>query len=276
MTYSLLYRGFLSSCNYSCGYCPFAKRADNRRQLLRDRQSVEHFSNWIAEQTSEQWKILFTPWGEALTRSWYRAALIRLSHLPQVLRAGAQTNLSCGVRWINECNLERLSLWTTFHPSEISASVFALKVMRLRERGVLLSVGMVAVPGLLSDVQDMRDRLPPDVYMWLNAQQPRRRPYSEDEIARYSQIDQNFQLTLRPVRSQGRPCPAGEVAFTVDGNGDMRRCHFVDAVIGNIYDAKWRSALMPRNCPNACCKCFLGTSQLLSTDVSPAIRDRLV
>ena len=139
MTYSLLYRGFLSSCNYSCGYCPFAKRMESRAQLHRDRQSVERFASWVVEQHSKQWKILFTPWGEALTRSWYRAAITRLSRLPQVQRVSAQTNLSCGVRWINNCNLERFSLWTTFHPSEVSAAAFAAKVMQLREQGVQLS-----------------------------------------------------------------------------------------------------------------------------------------
>ncbi|BBO34346.1 STM4011 family radical SAM protein [Lacipirellula parvula] len=275
MTYSLLYRGFLSSCNYSCGYCPFAKRIESRARLHRDRQSVERFANWIAEQTSDQWKILFTPWGEALTRSWYRTALTRLSHLPQVQRVSAQTNLSCGVRWINDCNLERLSLWTTFHPSEVSAVAFAAKVIELRGQGVQLSVGMVAIPGALSDVDAMRDRLPPDVNMWLNAQQPRRRPFTEDEVARFSRIDPYFPLTLRPERSLGRPCPTGEVSFTVDGDGDMRRCHFVDSVIGNIYTPNWRASLMPRVCPNASCKCFLGTSQLLSTNSASALSNRL-
>jgi len=275
MTYSLLYRGHLSSCNYSCGYCPFAKRMENRAQLHRDRQSVDRFAAWITEQSNEQWKILFTPWGEALTRAWYRVAITRLSHLPHVQRVSAQTNLSCGVRWINDCNLERLSLWTTFHPSEVSAATFASKVIQLRGQGVLLSVGMVAVPGMLNDVEAMRDRLPEDVYMWLNAQQPRRRPYTEDEVARYSQIDPNFRFTLRPERSLGRPCPTGEASFTVDGDGDMRRCHFVDDVIGNIYSPNWPTALMPRSCPNASCRCFLGTSQLLSTDLAQALRSRL-
>lgn len=275
MTYSLLYRGHLSSCNYSCGYCPFAKRMESRAQLHRDRHSVERFASWLVEQSNEQWKILFTPWGEALTRSWYRAAITRLSHLPHVQRVSAQTNLSCGVRWLNACNLDRLSLWTTFHPSEVSAAAFSAKVVALRRQGVQLSVGMVAIPGALNDVEAMRDRLPPDINMWLNAQQPRRRPFTEEEVAHFSRIDPHFRFTLRLERSLGRPCPAGEVSFTVDGDGGMRRCHFVDDVIGNIYASNWQSALMPRCCPNAFCKCFLGTSQLLSADLAPALSNRL-
>ena len=31
MNLSILYRGPLSSCNYACGYCPFAKRRASGR-----------------------------------------------------------------------------------------------------------------------------------------------------------------------------------------------------------------------------------------------------
>ena len=31
--YNILYRGPLSSCNYACDYCPFAKRAESRVEL---------------------------------------------------------------------------------------------------------------------------------------------------------------------------------------------------------------------------------------------------
>jgi len=58
----------------------------------------------------------FTPWGEALVRRWYRDAMTRLSHLPQIVRVAAQTNLSCGLDWIENCDLAKLALWTTFIP----------------------------------------------------------------------------------------------------------------------------------------------------------------
>ena len=45
---------------------------------------------------------------------------------------------------------------------------------------------------------------------------------------------------------------------SVDGSGDMRRCHFVRSVIGNIYEPNWRQALQPRACPNANCICHIG------------------
>ena len=51
---------------------------------------------------------------------------------------------------------------------------------------------------------------------------------------------------------------AGESAITIDGAGDIRRCHFVKAVIGNIYQPDWRAALRRRACPNATCGCHIG------------------
>jgi hypothetical protein len=42
----------------------------------------------------------------------------------------------------------------------------------------------------------------------------------------------------------------------------MRRCHFVDEVIGNIYKSGWQASLRPRECPNAHCQCYLGFAHL--------------
>src|SRR5260221_12310006 len=84
MDLTILYRGPLASCDYDCGYCPFAKRRDSPEQLRADRAALERFADWIARQEGDRISVLFTPWGEALTRSWYRRALVALSRLPHV------------------------------------------------------------------------------------------------------------------------------------------------------------------------------------------------
>ncbi len=43
MTLSILYRGPLSSCNYACWYCPFAKRREPRTELAADREPLAPF-----------------------------------------------------------------------------------------------------------------------------------------------------------------------------------------------------------------------------------------
>ncbi|MGE3807331.1 MAG: radical SAM protein, partial [Gemmataceae bacterium] len=79
---SILYRGPLSSCNYGCDYCPFAKRQETATELKIDRLALERFVDWVDGQGGKQIGILFTPWGEALTRRWYQRALARLTRQP--------------------------------------------------------------------------------------------------------------------------------------------------------------------------------------------------
>src|SRR4051812_1775133 len=97
MRYNILYRGPLSSCNYACSYCPFAKRTENHADLEQDRLALDRFVQWLTAQDGERFGVLFTPWGEALIRRWYQEALGVLTHLPHVERAAIQTNLSCGL-----------------------------------------------------------------------------------------------------------------------------------------------------------------------------------
>jgi len=71
-------------------------------------------------------------------------------------------------------------------------------------------------------------------------------------------IDPLFRINLTRWPSKGQPCGAGERAITVDGDGTMRRCHFIAEPIGNLYAAEWRSALVPRACTNVDCHCHIG------------------
>ena len=174
MDLSILYRGPLASCDYDCGYCPFAKRRDTPEQLRADRAALSRFTAWVDDdaQRADRISVLFTPWGEALTRSWYRQTMTELSHLPQIAKVAAQTNLSC-----------RLD--------------------------PLFPVSRFAHPAL------------------------------------------------------GRACRTGESVISVDGEGEVRRCHFVPRTepgerLGNLYDGSFRAALRPRVCPLNQCDCHIG------------------
>jgi sulfatase maturation enzyme AslB (radical SAM superfamily) len=46
MHLSILYRGPLSSCNYACEYCPFAKHVETREELLHDKACLQRFLSW--------------------------------------------------------------------------------------------------------------------------------------------------------------------------------------------------------------------------------------
>lgn len=258
MKLSVLYRGSLTSCNYACGYCPFAKRTESATRLASDRESLDRFQTWITRQTQHVWRILFTPWGEALVRAWYRESITRLTWVDQIESIAAQTNLSCGLDWIDRCRIDRLAFWATYHPGEVRRAVFVAKVLRLHERGARVSVGTVGATEAFAQIESLRRELPAAIPVWVNPQQPRPQPYTPAELDFLSSIDPLFEVTSQPQRTFGMACRTGETSFTVDGAGDIRRCHFVDDVIGNIGQDNWEQALAPRTCPNRSCRCYLG------------------
>ncbi|MCB1599804.1 MAG: STM4011 family radical SAM protein [Lysobacterales bacterium] len=273
-TLSLLYRGTLTSCNYDCGYCPFAKRAESRDSLVRDRREVERFVHWC--QTSpDTLELLFTPWGEALVRQHYRDAIVALSHASSVRAVGVQTNLSRSVDWLFKADVARVSLWCTFHPSQVRRERFLARCARLRQLGVRHSVGMVALREDIDEIIAMRRSLPAHTYLWLNAYDQREPDYySTAQIKTLVAIDPHFAFQLAPQQSLGADCRAGASALSVDGSGNVRPCHFLDTRLGNLYDGSFSAHLQARPCTRASCECYIGYA--LRTDlpfVAPLLRD---
>ncbi len=246
----ILYRGPLSSCNYACHYCPFAKAKESRESLKRDKQALSRFVEWVRGQTLEPIGILFTPWGEALIRRWYQKAIIDLSLMAHVEKVAIQTNLSCRLDWLEACDKSKVALWTTFHPSQVKRARFLGQCQALDQQGIAYSVGMVGLKEHFNDIALLRRELRPEVYLWLNASQA----YTQAEREYLKSIDPLFNAT--PHQSKGRRCQTGETVVTIDGDGDVRRCHFVKELIGNIYSGDM--TLKPRLCPNQICDCHIG------------------
>ena len=256
---SVLYRGPLSSCNYSCDYCPFAKRRETARELAADRAALEQFERWVEEQDGQLLlRVFFTPWGEALTRRWYREAIVRMSRWRHVLKVAAQTNLSASLEWIGQCDTDSVGLWCTFHPSQATLESFLQQCGRLDGIGVAYSVGIVGLRENWRQARALRARLPSGVYLWVNAFKSRGDYYSRQEAAAWERLDPLFPLNNRRHRSMGERCDTGQRVISVDGSGDVRRCHFVPARLGNLYRDSLETILAPRTCPNATCGCHIG------------------
>jgi hypothetical protein len=258
MTLSLLYRGSLSSCNYACGYCPFAKKGDDRTTLEADRHALARFVSWASTWTKDTLGIFFTPWGEALVRSWYRDAIAELSKQAHVERVAIQTNLSAPLAFLDRCDVSRVALWCTYHPTEVALERFVSRCLDVVRRRVRFSVGVVGLREHLEAIEALRSALPPEIYLWVNAARQVRPRYSPDEIARLQMVDPHFRLSVAPPPSRGAPCRTGKSVLSVDGSGDLRRCHFVERVIGNLYVGGWEDDLEARPCPRPACTCHIG------------------
>lgn len=194
--------------------------------------------------------------GEGLVRSWYRRTLAELSHLPHIRRVAIQTNLSCRTDWLAEAEPDTLALWCTYHPGQTPYDRFLGKCRELAERGVRFSVGIVGLPEHLKAARRLRTELPEHVYLWINAAEGH--TYTDAEAEVWTALDPLFPYSRHPHASAGLPCRTGESVISVDGEGTVRRCHFVPAELGNLYDGSYRAALRPRPCPLAVCDCHIG------------------
>jgi hypothetical protein len=104
----------------------------------------------------------------------------------------------------------------------------------------------------------LRAQLNPDTYLWINAYKREPDYYSEADLAALHEIDPWFRINARRHPSLGKSCRAGANAFTVDGDGMARRCHFIPQPIGNIYEPQFEMNLRARPCSNETCGCHIG------------------
>jgi hypothetical protein len=258
MIYQILYRGSLSSCNYACGYCPFAKTTNTTAELRQDEKQLDRFVDWIETQATHPFGLLFTPWGEALIHPYYQRAMTRLSHLPHVQRVAIQTNLSGRLDWIPNSNKRTLALWATYHPSQGPLDEFLGQCQLLDGEGVRYSVGIVGLRENFAAMEELRSRLSPKVYLWVNAYKDIPGYYSVEDVARITQVDPLFGLNNQFHASAGQPCRAGETSFSIDGDGNVYRCHFIKSRLGNLYQDEFPQFLQPRVCTKSSCGCYIG------------------
>jgi hypothetical protein len=175
-----------------------------------------------------------------------------------VERVAIQTNLSCRLDWVEACDKTRLALWTTYHPGEVTRERFLAQCREADRRGVRFSVGVVGLKEHAGEIEALRRELPPHVYLWINAYKRVPDYYSEPEIEALTAVDPLFPLNNQRHPSRGRSCRAGASVLSVDGDGTLRRCHFVREPLGNLYAPGWEAALQERPCPAETCGCHIG------------------
>lgn len=273
---TILYRGPLSSCNYGCDYCPFAKHHETAAELALDRQQLERFVDWVTTRTDQRCDIFFTPWGEALTRRWYREAMVRLSWQPHVRRVAVQTNLSADLQWLEKSERERIGLWCTYHPGEVTRAKFLDQCAQLQQLSIRFSVGVVGLREHAAEIAALRAALDRSIYVWINAYKREANYYRPEEIEQFVAIDPLFRINNTRHASLGQSCRTGETVIAVDGAGDVRRCHFVPTIIGNIYEPDFEACLQPRMCPNTTCGCHIGYVHLPHLALDEVFREGIL
>lgn len=278
MTITILYRGHLSSCDFACPYCPFAKRRETTEQQEKDRQALKRFVRWVRNQQGEMesLQVFFVPWGEALIRTWYREAIVELSHIPFVSKVVAQTNLSRSPKWMDRCDKKSVSLWTTFHPQEMKSERFLKHSNILTGIGIPHSVGVVGVKEHFEAIRTLREQLPPKTYLWINAYKRETDYYSEQDLKFLNWIDPLFHWNLSPHPSFGKSCATGKDVFSVEADGTTYRCFFIKEKLGNIFKNSLDQISRDNPCSKESCHCHIGYVHLAHLNMNSIFGDQIL
>lgn len=287
---TICYRGSLKSCNYRCSYCPFSKHRASVQELEKDRQNFGRFCESIADRASEFdiGAVFVVPYGEASIHRWYWEGLGRLAGLDSLERVGLQTNLSFSVeeclaifdlysgdanrengreidresdketsekivRGISGAARRKLCIWATFHPEMTDVEMFVDKCHRLADSGVNLCVGAVGAPQNIPLLGRLRERLSPDLYLWINKMDGLGRAYTEEEKRAFLELDPFFVLECSS--------PAADVAMCsdrcfVEADGRIRACNIGRIKEGNWYQSEQEEIFRPL-CGKKRCSCYL-------------------
>ena len=244
-------------------------------ELAHDKDCLLRFESWLSRQNREI-SILFTPWGEALIRKYYQQSLQRLSWLPHVKKVSIQTNLSGPLAWTARANPKTLALWTTFHPTETSVGKFIMKCQQLIQNNIRFSVGIVGKKENFPFIQTLKEKLPSSIYLWVNAYKRQPNYYSATEKDWLQQIDPLFSFNNTIYKTKGKSCYAGESSVSIDGAGNVTRCHFIKAPLGNIYQQPLDEMLGSRACTNDHCRCYIGYINLKELELDKVYSDRIL
>lgn len=278
MLKTIYFRGFTDFCNYSCSYCPFAKKTPSH-QLKKDEEQLQKLYTWLiskAEETSSEvqksnkkgdnantslsetspkrFQIMITPYGEGLIHPLYQEYMARFAQLANVDKVGIQTNLSLEaelfLKKLPEDTAHKWYLWATFHSEFADMEIFAKKANLLCEH-VNISCGIVANSNNLSDIKHLRALLNPDLYLWINAQDSLRKSFSKELIVEISKIDPLFAYEFYSNRkqdfsSQFQHCSSYENLY-IDGGRYSNQCFF-----------KRKQAIAEDCHDHGKCNCYLG------------------
>lgn len=258
---TVIYRGSIKSCNYSCSYCPFSKHRPLKGETEKDRNALERFCESISQraETDNIGAVMITPYGEAAIHDYYWDAMAYLSRIPHLERVGIQTNLSfsplSAVRRFERAGgvKDKLSLWATFHPEMTDTSEFSEKCRWLTANGVLVCAGAVGVPENADLIRKLRAELPREVYLWINKMDGLRRNYTTDEVLDFLSVDPFFEYELKFHNSDPSAC---EGRCFVEADGKIHTCNISRTRSLNWYDDD-REDIWSPECIRKNCSCYL-------------------
>ena len=249
---SIWYVSNLQRCNFTCSYCASGQPA---RQTDRElptwalgQATHERIVDWLVAQP-QRVRLRMNSIGEPFASKEYLRSVARLTRAENLSMVEVLTNGSFREeqfdRFVAECNVEKLSLWITFHHQFIAARELAEAADHARSRGASVVVNTLVFPDNLAAVEELvaacREReltLVTGIGVNFNDAYPgqgfipalhRPNPRALELATLNNPLDGWHELSAAPA---GRPCAAGASYFYVHANGDVFSCRTY-AISGN-------------------------------------------
>ncbi len=241
---SLWYVSNLQRCNFTCSYCASGQPARQQDRELPTwtlgQATHERIVDWLAA-LPYRVRLRMNSIGEPFASRDYLRCLARLTRADNLSFVEVLTNGSFRReqfdRFAAECNVDKLSLWVTFHHQFISARELADAAEHARSRGVATVINTLVFPDNLAAVEELvtlcRERelaLVTGVGINFNNAYPeqgftpalhRPDPRALELAMLNNPLDGWHELSAAPA---GRPCAAGAGYFYVHANGDVFAC----------------------------------------------------
>lgn len=276
MTKDIFFRGDIDFCNYSCSYCPFAKKTQSIDKIQKEEDNLKKLFFYV-KNMDEDANIMITPYGEALIHPIYQVFIARLSTLDNVRKIGIQTNLSVDTKNListleeNKAYFSKIMIWATFHSQFTDIKQFCNKANKLSSL-VSISCGVVANRKNFEEIKNLRQVLRPDVYLWINAMDKIKNKFTEDEISSLSHIDPFFAYEFYEKR----------IDFTKSRSDDFSICQSYDKIYADSY--KYSSSCffkkkkaISSSCNNhKICDCYLGYSNFKDNYLSRFFGENII
>jgi len=181
--------------------------------------------------------------------------------------------------FIESANTAKLGIGCTLHDTVIKdVDLFFEKVARLKQSGVMVYVGYVALPqriGFIREYERRCERLGVPLVMnalvgslkGLEGADPKRtypRDYTAEELGELRELwdtPHSYKLLVEAARTRGMACSAGKNYIYVDRNGDVYPCSAMkkklirEPFMGNILQGPIRFRTDDTVCPIDVCWC---------------------
>lgn len=276
MTKDIFFRGDIDFCNYSCSYCPFAKKTQSIDKIQKEEENLKKLFFYV-KNMDEDVNIMITPYGEALIHPIYQEFMARLSTLDNVRKIGIQTNLSVDTKNListleeNKAYFSKIMIWATFHSQFADIKQFCNKANKLSSL-VSISCGIVANRKNFEEIKNLRQGLRPDVYLWINAMDKIKNKFTEDEISSLSHIDPFFAYEFYEKR----------IDFKKSRSDDFSICQSYDKIYADInkYSSSCffkKKKAISSSCNNhKICDCYLGYSNFKDNYLSRFFGENII